>query len=251
MFFTLLTACKPKKDLPEGAPNYLKDKELWSAIKDKALDFEALEISGSGNYSGADTKLSFRFKLRVLKDSLIWVDLADPILGLKIVRGQLSREQVAYYNRLDRSYFKGNSAQLAQDAGFSFDFEPLMAILSANVLEWNMAWQQEYIPAFYALNNYPSDSTAPPVGDLSLVRQEVLNEQFRPHYLEVKRPTRGQILQVNYQNYQDFDGILYPGNISIRLVQSSENQISLDIKSVEKMTEPRFPFRIPDSYEQL
>ena len=103
----LLAGCGPKRNLPKGSPSFLKDADLWEQIDGSELQFNSLEIKGSGSYTEVGSpKLSFKFTIKVAKDSLIWIDLADPILGLKLVRGILSKEKLAYYNRLERNYFE-------------------------------------------------------------------------------------------------------------------------------------------------
>ncbi len=252
LIILLVQACGPKKDLPEGAPSYLKDKELWETIQENRLTFNNLEVKGSGRYTEKDgASLSFRFTLRMAKDSLIWIDIADPILGLKIIRAQIDADQVSYFNRLERSYFEGSSAQLAAQEGFRFDFEPLMAILSANVLDWDQLWRQNYVEQYYELNNFPREGDTMPVGELSLIKQAIGPQDFRPRGLELKRPTQGELLQVRYEDYKDFDQLLFPESIRLRLVNKTDNQIELDIKSVEKNQVLSYPFRIPSNYEAL
>lgn len=252
LLLVVAAACGPKKKLPEGAPTYLKDAKLWEAINENSLDFNKLELKGSGVYEDKEgSRLSFRYTLRVIKDSLIWIDLADPILGLKLVRSQLSEKEIAYYNRLDRTYFKGNSEKLAQDLGFSFEFNPLMSILSANVLQWNQKWNQVLVPQFYRINNYPQSPEDLSLGEQNLIQQNIDPQNFRPNSIEFKRPTRGELMQVQFGDYQDFDGLIFPEKINIRAVSSDENHLELDIKSLKLNQNFKTPFRIPDNYHAL
>lgn len=247
----LVASCGPKKKLPEGAPAYLKEKALWKAIDENAFTFKALEIKGNGSFNdNKGTKLSFRYTLRVLKDSLIWVDLADPILGLKLVRAQITRDEVAYYNRLDRSYFKGKSSELAANAGFRFDFEPLMAALGANVLRWDQKWSQELIPNYYRLHNYPSDSMIP-MGEVNLIKQDIGSTNFRPQFLELRRPSSGELMQIEFGEYQNFEGSFYPSQIKMRVLSGTDNNIELNVRSMRINQNFKFPFRIPNDYDAL
>lgn len=248
----LVAACGPKVKLPAGAPALLSDNALWESIDKQALSYKQLELKGSGRYSDNEgSSLSFRFTLRVQKDSIIWVDLADPILGLKLVRAKLTSQKVSYYNRLDRTYFEGSSEELAQQAGLNFEFEPLMAILSANVLKWQQKWQQNYLPEYYELNNFPRDSLNPPSGEIQLIRQLIRPQNFRPQYLELKRPSQGEIVQVNYHDYKEFGDIIYPSFVKLRLLQQSDQNLELDIRSVERNQNLSFPYRIPNNYDAL
>lgn len=247
----LLAGCGPKRNLPKGSPSFLKDADLWEQIDGSELQFNSLEIKGSGSYTEVGSpKLSFKFTIKVAKDSLIWIDLADPILGLKLVRGILSKEKLAYYNRLERNYFEGPSTEMAAKLGFNFEFEPLMALLGANVLRWNQDWRQVFVPAYYEFNNYPTDSL-PPTGEINLMRQQIIPANFRPNYLELKKPTSGEILQINYEDYQEMDGSLYPEEINLRVLQSADHRIELKVRSLKVNPKQSYPFRIPKDYNAL
>lgn len=245
-----LAACSPKKKLPEGAPSLLSNAKLWENIHSNTLAFETLELKGSGSYEDSKgTKLSFRYTLRALKDSLIWIDLADPILGLKLVRAQITAEEVAYYNRLDRTYFKGNSTELASAAGFSFDFEPLMAIISANVIEWDQEWRQEFIQNYYRLSNYPEDPKK--LGPATLMKQTLLSESFRPMSFEIDRPGNTESMRVQFEDYKDFENHAYPQKIAISVLKEGVNKIEINVRALALNQNPKFPFRIPNNYNAL
>lgn len=250
LLVVFLAACSPKKKLPEGAPSLLSNNRLWENIHSNSLEFETLELKGNGSYEDSKgTKLSFRYTLRVLKDSLIWIDLADPLLGLKLVRAQITAKEVAYYNRLDRSYFKGNSEELAANAGFSFDFEPLMAIISANVIEWDQEWHQEFIQNYYRINNYPEDQKG--AGASPLMKQTLFSESFRPMSFDINRPRNNETMRVDFQGYKDFDGHSYPEKIAISVSKDGINKVEINVRSLELNQNPKFPFRIPNNYNAL
>ena len=248
----LVQACTPKVNLPEGAPPYLKTKDLIEKAKAKSLSFKSLKLSGKGRYQTESSRQSFRFEIRMAKDSLIWIDLADPILGLKVARAVLTAEEGAYFNRLDRTFSRGSSAELAQKVGFQFDFKPLMAVLSASFLDGDFEWYQDYQVSYYGLSNLPQtpDQVPPPPGEPQLF-QTFDAEYFRPLSYRIARPQFGQNLLIELKEYQDFESTRFPSKIHLEYIEKSEMVLDLELTSVSVDEKLSYPFRIPNGYEPI
>jgi len=250
--FAFLSSCTPKVNLPEGAPPYVKTEELLEKIQAGSMDFQTLVLKGKGRFQDSKQKQSFRFEMRIAKDSLIWIDIADPILGLKVARGQINAQETSYYNRLDRTFSSGSSQALAQKIGFQFDFKPLMAILSANRIQWDMPWYQSYQPGHYALVNFPQDSSqALPAAGSPLIEQHFDPSSYRAINYKISRPTEGQNLFVSLENYQDFENLSFPQKVHLEYRDQSELVIDLEFTKVEIDQKLSFPFRIPKGYEAI
>lgn len=254
-FITLLSlqACGPKVQLPEGAPPYLKTKELIEKAEAEALSFENLSIKGKGRYEENGKGQSFRFEIRLVQDSLIWVDIADPFLGLKVARGILSAEEVSYYNRLERNYRQGPADQMANYIGFTFDFKPMMTVLSASFSQWNMKWYQDYQPDVYQLLNYSTEEgAAPPPAGSPLMSQALHPQSFRPLHFKLRRPQSGQNLQIELKDYQAFSDFEFPSLVQMDFQENSKKlMLRLEITDVKRNENQTYPFRIPPSYEKL
>lgn len=249
----LLQACGPKIELPEGAPAYIKTNALIKAAKERSLNFNTLSIKGSGRFEEAGKSQSFRFEIRMAKDSLIWVDLADPFLGLKVARGRLSKTELSYYNRLERNYRQGSSEKLAEQMGLSFDFEPMMAILSASFLDWNQNWYQDLVPGKHQLVNYPLEvNQAPPAPNMPLISQGIEANSYRPIDFRIRRNQVGQNISIELLNYQDFEGTDFPSQVNFHYQENQRDiKIELKINSLKLDEALSYPFRIPSSYEKL
>ena len=248
-----LQGCGPKVDLPEGAPPYLKTKELIEKAEAQALEFETLSIKGKGRYEENGKGQSFRFEIRLAKDSLIWVDIADPFLGLKVARAVLSQQEVSYYNRLERNYRQGPTEQLSNYLGFAFDFAPMMSVLSASFSTWDMDWYQDYQAQFYQLHNFSTEEgAAPPAAGLPLMSQMLHAQSFRPVDFKLRRPESGQNLQIALSNYESFTDFDFPTLVEMNFQEAAKKlNLRLDIADVKRNEKLSYPFRIPPSYEKL
>lgn len=249
----LIYGCGPKVDLPEGAPKYYKTAELIKRAKEGSVNFKTMAIKGKGRYEENGKGQGFRFEIRLAKDSLIWLDIADPFLGLKVVRGLIDQQNTTYYNRLERNYQQGSSEALAQQIGFSFDFEPMMGILSASFLSWDQNWYQDYQVGHYQLVNYPLEADQnPPPPSSPLISQNLAPESFRPIAYRFRRPQAGQDMRIELLRYEDFEGLSFPSQINLDFRENNKViKVDLDIKEVQIDKKLSFPFRIPPGYEKL
>ena len=245
-----LGSCGLKRNLPEGAPSYLKLSKLEDKIQAQAFQFEKLSIKGKGRVRSPEFNQSFRYEIRILKDSLIWVDIADPFIGLKVARGILSPQGFSYYNRLNRDYAEGSPASMAKKLGIEFQFAPLMAALGANYWQMEGKRFQSFIAQSYLIHNYdPTGKVQSIEAQSEFVNQEIEAQLFRPNYLEIKQPTAGKVFRVQYLDYQEFGDFQFPSQVEIEFIDGNKTQVILDIKSVEKHEKLSTPYSIPSKYD--
>ena len=246
----LMGSCGLKRNLPEGAPRYLKLAKLEDKIQEESFQFEKLSIKGKGKVRSAAFNQSFRYEIRIIKDSLIWVDIADPFIGLKVARGILSPKGFSYYNRLNRDYAEGSPATMAKKLGIEFQFAPLMAALGANYWQMEEMRFQSFIAQSYLIHNYdPSGKVQSIEAQTEFVNQEINARLFRPNYLEIKQPTDGKVFRVKYLDYQKFGDFQFPSQVDIEFLDGDKTQVILDIKSVEKHEKLSTPYSIPSKYD--
>lgn len=243
-------SCGLKRNLPEGAPPFLKLSKLEDKIQAEAFSFEKLSIKGKGRVRSSGFNQSFRYEIRILKDSLIWVDISDPFIGLKVARGILSPQGFSYYNRLTRDYAQGDPADMAKKLGIEFQFAPLMAALGANY--WQMAGKrfQSFVKQSYLIHNYdPSGKVQSVEAQTEFVNQEIKPSLYRPNYLEIKQPTAGKIFRVNYLDYESFGDFQFPAQVEIEFIDGDKTQVILEIALVEKHEKLSTPYSIPSQYD--
>lgn len=246
----LLGACGPKAKLPEGAPARLSEAKLREALAEAQLQYHDLLLSGTGEYQAEGSKQSFRFELRLLQDSLVWLELSDPFLGLRVARGLLSPGKAAYFNRLEREYFEGSTAELEAQLAFELQFQRLLPLLSANVVPGLAPYQLDYAPGYYLLRDY--DPQKPPSeGRETFLELQLDPEHFRPQRQELSEPVNGRRLWAEYRDYQDFGGFLFPRAMRFEYREKQASSLLLQIQKVRRNSDLQFPFSIPDAYRPL
>ncbi len=257
LFFS---ACKSGKKLPEGAPAAIKPKQLQEQIASAENQFNTLHIVGTGNYSNDKDAQSFRLEIRILHDSLIWVDIADPLIGIKVARAIVYKDSVAFMNRLEKEYFTGNISALQQRFKLDFGFETLQAILSANTLFNldNKEFELFYKPGAYLLSDFNPD----PKGEQEGMEKYFGKDKFRQAYIDPatykpamqvqKEPTFGKSYSVENKDIKAMESIKYPETIALSYTQNETTRVQIDVRKVDvDESGLNFPFNIPSSYAKM
>ena len=120
---TLITSCKSKKTIATGEDSNLSltAKQLVKAHNKTIPNFKTLQSKLKLSYTEGSNKQTHTVSFRMQKDAVIW--LSAP---LGILRVKITPEQVAFYNKLDNTYFKG-------------DFEYLSNILRRPICSYSFA----------------------------------------------------------------------------------------------------------------
>jgi len=94
------------------------------------VNVETLEGDGTARIDTKDENLSFSFKLRMIKDSVIWFQLKK--LGLEGVRAMATPTRLVYIDRLHRTYTSKEWSELAGVIKAPITFTVLQDILLGN-----------------------------------------------------------------------------------------------------------------------
>lgn len=249
-------ACKTTKKLPEGAPAAVKEKELKSAMAEAENDFTRMRARFSGSYESKGEKQDFRLEVRLYRDSLLWVDLADPFLGIKVARAVIYPDSVAVVNRLDQTYLTGQVSDFQQEFNIDLGFEALQAVFSANVIfNINREFSLYYRPGAYVLSDFNLDEQDDPASysGKSQFRQLYLNpENLKASQQLLNEPTAGKRYRVAFTDFRQQSGALYPQEILLEFLNQTSGSLKLELKSFSVEDDKlNYPFNIPSSYELM
>ena len=253
----LLAGCKARKAIPDGAPESIKEKELIRRVDEAQGNFENLRMKASGTLKSDGGNQAFRVEVRIKKDSLIWVELADPVLGLKLARALITRDSIFMINRIDREYFKGDISQLQNQFGVNYGFGELQRALSGDlVFEIDRGFDLYYVPGSYLLSSIdPATLGEGPVGSGTgaFLQAYIDPAQFKPSRQVQYDPMAEMTYSLFYFGFKDAgDGKYYPDIIELQYGVKAENNLRLAVKRFEQ-NEPdlRFPFNIPTQYAEM
>lgn len=253
--FVFLLSCSITKRLPAGSPPKIKEKELRQKVQKAENQYEDLVLRANGKYSDGESSQSFKVQIRMLKDSLVWADIADPLIGIKLARAIAFKDSVAFINRIERSYFTGDLKGLQQRISMDLSFDLLQNLLAANlVFPLTKDYELFYQAGTYVWADYDFEESLnaqfTPMGE---VHQMFIDPKtYKANQQKLNEGNTNKEYTVNFKGLKNYGDWVYPEEIEIIFTNgSSVSSLKLNIKSVKKNTQPKFPFSIPEQYAPM
>lgn len=243
------SSCKSKRKLVEepmagwdGRKGSLE--ALWETHRFQP-NFFSFKASAAMEQNGSRT--SFQLEMRMRKDSLIWLNFSDPILGIPIVRAILLPDSFAMYNKLEKTYKTGDATAIREMLGLEVPFDALQAALLANLpVQFSLDSASALSQTVLAL--YPHRVTIN--SELQLVDPLMVAKAWRPSSFGVGWTKSTDRLVVKYEGYQEMAvGLLYPNHWQMDLLSNTPTQLLVDVQEAD-IKPLRFPFSIPPSYRK-
>ena len=126
-------ACKTKKNVVDAIDGPIKKLSAKKIIKNHEATFfdaNSLETRLSVNYSenkkGKRNRYTFRVRLRMKKDSVIWLRGSKTIT---VFKAKITPTSFSFYSPLEKVYFKGDYSFLEEMLGAKITFNQLQNLL--------------------------------------------------------------------------------------------------------------------------
>ena len=110
-----VVSCKSREKLAGRVGAFSTTKAAMEALAQARPVFERYHIRGTGTFSQGGDDVSFRFDLRMKTDSAMWIEVTDPLLGIKAARLLATKDTVIIVNLLERNFQKSAVAELLKD----------------------------------------------------------------------------------------------------------------------------------------
>ncbi len=249
MVVLVLSSCKSKK-LPIGSEiSFVKKlsarrvskKHHATIFNKKTLDAKLKVV-----YKTSKDDYNLSLKLRIEKDKVIWINAVYKSMVL-VARAKITPTSVSYYEKINKTYFKGDFEMLENLLGTAVNFKQLQSMLLGE-----------------AIFDVKAQKYSAEIDDnahlLHPIEQEPLFDVlfwFNPiHYKldkqAIKNKLKDQDFSVSYKGYREIEGAVFPKRIEIR-AQEKENftEIDLHYRSVIFNKKISTPFKIPRGYKQV
>lgn len=246
----IAVSCKSPKLVP-GTPTLKNPKAVATEVIKNSNTAEFIQIKATGNYEMAGNKQSFKADIRIIRDSVIWIELSDPVLGIKAGRGILMRDSIAFVNKIERTYMAGSVDHFSEMLRTYIDFDIIQNLLLGEPMREVTGKDKmhvELLEKLYGLYIMPKEDP-------------LFLHTLPNYYLEIE-PTTFKVLKqeavdgvrrinATYEGYQASGDNLFPG--SLKMVLAFDNVITLQLKYLTiKTGDPvRVPFSINSKYKRV
>jgi len=247
---SLTTSCTSSQRLiARGETDKLSDRAFlaWAISQDP--NWQNVDIRGKGEFEQGNTQQSFTYRLKLIRDSVIWVSISK--FGFEGVRALITTDSVFVLNRLDRTYSSGNLAALGEryqvPASFSY-LEGLLLGLGELAQKSTPYAAPPAIPNAEDTRGYK----------LGLAPFEVLvgfsTQVGRPAYVHAQHPDGLPASWITYRDYQVTDGQALPYLAEVQVTGAagtSAVRLSMAHNRVAwNATSPTLSFSRPDGYSE-
>lgn len=244
--------CKSGKRGLTGKPSIKKSKELIHKIEEHKFDLEFVQFKGKGVYNNDGNEQSFKFDIRIKKDSIVWIEISDPFIGIKAARGFVTQDSMILVNKIDRSYMTGSIAELEKELNAELDFELLQnALLGRTMrsLDKGENHQMAALEALYSLYYFPE------IDPLFKYGQPNYYFEIDPGSFQIVKQQAtdgGHRFMASYANYKEVDKKQYlPQNVSVEVAYNNNLKLSLQFNSISVNQPLKFPIKVSSKYTRL
>ena len=196
-----------------------------------------LKIDSNDGEKSQSASVSFRME----KDKTIWMS------KLGIVKALITPNRVAFYNKLDGTYFDGDFTYLSQLLGTELDFNKVQALLLGEPVFKPNA--KDYEASVFEKSYMLKPITQNDVFELFMLFNPI---HFKTDSQQISQSKVQRHLEINYLAYQNVEKEIVPERIKI-IALENDDQLSIDLvfKGVELNKNLRFPFSIPSGYKLI
>lgn len=248
---TLMASCGGSKSLTGDGSGERSATDFHALLLENRDTTVSYEFTGNATYRNGTSSQSFRYNLRILRDSLIWMDISDPFLGLKVARILIMPDSAVIYNRFDRTWMAGGVSIIQERLKMGLEFNHLQRMLLAEPLYVSPSADDITLSADSLLMRATVLGTIPDKlfrFDTARYHYEFVNLRTFPLSRQ-ELPDGPREMVINY-TYDPGD-LSLPKSIDLKLKWKTESGLELRHSQIMRDVTPHLPFTIPDGYERI
>lgn len=240
LFVFVLVSCGTTKPVSSGieSPRISKSK----LIKKNALhsfknaDFETVKINSKMAYEIGDSSHRLGMKIRIAKGEKLWMS-AD-FLGIPVAKLLVERDSVYYYNKFDKTYFKGSFDFVKELTGVNVTYDVLENLFTGDLA---LKLGKGYKTVIRGNDYYLEDSSSK--YDTSV---EFYPFTFKTKSQSMRHSSGKNSLSAYYKSHQNIKDFMFPKDVEIKGSNKGKNSIiSMTYTKVTFDEELNFPFKVP------
>ena len=240
-----LTGCKSVRVLPNKAPVKRVDLKVLAAEIDKAEEnISTFRARIKAEYNDQKRKQSVNVNFRLEDNKTFWMSANMLIPIAKVL---ITPEDVQFYEKFQKTYYKGDIAFINQQLGTDFSFKDLQNIFLGYPISdiKNEKFDRISHPQYYVLSPKTKGLRFRPTYFYDPVNFRLKEQRFLV-------AGTGQSLSIKYTQYQQVEGKLVPKKIEISTFDGTNFlQLSLDYLRVDFPKKLTVPFNIPAGYKKI
>jgi len=245
LFILLVTSCKSTKTASNVAVVSMSSKKIIKNHYAVSFNKKTINATIKARYKDKKQSHSISIKLRMLKDSAIW--MSGRAFGFTIAKIYITPTKVMFYEKFGKNYFEGDFSLLSDFLGTEVDFEIVQSLLLGQAI---IDLKKQKFNTGIASNLYKLE---PKKQNLLFDFLFFINpSNFKISKQEVRQLQERKKLTIEYVAYQKILDETFPKKIGITAVDNTDKVfLNLEFRSVEFNNRLSFPFQIPTGYKKI
>ncbi len=239
VFLQIITVSCSKKVVSTVAPPP-------KSIDIQSVDFDYLHGKAKITFRNNTKEQEVKANIRVRKDSVIWMTFH--VLGVQGGKALINKDSITIVSTVNKEYYVFDYAELSKRFNYKIDYDVVQAAMLGNpILAKRAEDEVETDSLFNSLHQKQGSVT---------IKSKINKVSKKLEAIELLESSTGNLLKVNYSDFQPLDDKLFPYKGLIDILYKSptglvNNSISFEYTKVEVGTkELRFPFNIPKKYDR-
>ena len=241
-----LSSCKSKKPLTSTNDPVMEEpvtKELASMmekIKATQIPYTWFAASGTGRIDWDGQRLSARINVRILHDSIIWVQIQK--FGFEVGRMLVTPDSAFFINRYERTYSLYRTEEFLEEYNVPADFDMFSIVFTACA----------YLPPIISKSHIGPDGSVLFLSKSGMSARHWLDGSSLLIQSQITDPLDREWLSV-YADYQKTNsGQKFPfTRQNTLIIDGQPNVFDLEYNEMEIDIPQEFPFSIPSHYEKI
>ncbi len=247
VLISISSACGEKKNKVSKVDTPFVEEKMTkgtSAMMEKIIDtqvpFTWFAAKGQGKFDLDGQHLSARINVRILRDSVIWVQLQK--FGFEVGRMLITPDSAFFINRFERTYSIYGTADFLMEYNVPADFEMFSKVFTAGA----------YLPPHIKSLAIGKDGSVNMHSATGMNARHWLDASSRLIRSEISDPL-DRAWSSLYADYRESNsGLLYPYQRSNTLIiDGIPNVFNLQYSDLVIDIPQEFPFSIPSHYEKI
>lgn len=213
---------------------------VWGLISAaQAVDTTMLRTLGTARAEMGGKSYTLRYDVRTAYDTLFWMDISDPLLGIKVLRAQIKPDTALAFSRLQQIWAGESPQKLASSVGIPFDFHMLFSLWYGRPL---------YIPTMEQRIHSSLDIQS----DRWILSSDV--EGSGRFSIEVSTDFPYRVLSQRVEHPSGTVRVEYPNASEIWIhSESGSSPLKIEMQHNEQIREKalHFPFEIPSGFARI
>lgn len=204
-----------------------------------------LRVSYSDTKKGKRTRYTFTVRLRMQKDSVIWMKGTYKILSA--FRIKITPTKFSYYSPIEKRYFEGDYSLLEKMLGTKVTFAQLQnLLLGQSILDLK---DQKYLAE---VEGRAHKLTPKKQKDLYSIFFLFNPRNFKLQKQSLEVDETKQRLRIDYDNYVSLENQLIPRKIVLNSYKGEDYTfIDISFRSLTINKEISTPYNIPEGYKRI